>query len=121
MDQDVAMQTGVAVAGAAMFIQFLISLAVYVLCAIGLMKISQKLGKGTPWWAWVPILNIILFLEIAGKPAWWVVLMFIPFVNIVVGIIACLDFAVACGKEKWMGILVFLFAPIMLPIWGFEK
>jgi cobalamin synthase len=46
-------------------------------------KVFVKAGE--PGWAsLVPIYNAIVMLKIAGKPAWWIVLMMIPAVNVVV-------------------------------------
>ena len=45
-------------------------------------KIYVKAGK-PGWGCIVPIYNIILQLEIAGRPLWWIFLMFIPFVNLI--------------------------------------
>ena len=49
-------------------------------------KIYVKAGK-PGWGCIVPIYNIILQLEIAGRPIWWIFLMFIPLVNTVIAII----------------------------------
>ena len=79
-------------------------------------KIFTKAGK-PGWAAIVPIYNIIVMLEIVGRPAWWVVLMLIPFVNFVVAILVSIDLAKSFGKSAGFGIgLAFLgiiFAPIL--------
>ena len=59
-------------------------------------------------------------LRIAGTPAWWVLLMLIPFVNIVGFIMAYIAFAQAFGKGAGfaigMLILPFIFFPLLA--WG---
>ena len=45
-------------------------------------------------------------LNVAKKPVWWVVLFFIPLVNIVMAIIVWMGVAVARGKPDWWGILM---------------
>ena len=76
----------------------LIWLAVVVLVFVSLWKIFEKAGK--PGWAGiVPIYNIIVWLELVGRPIWWIVLMFVPCVSIVVGILLCIDLAKAFGKD----------------------
>ena len=92
--------------GAAAVIAMIIWLAVYAYFAYSLMVISQKTGKGTPWWGWVPILNVLLMLQIADKPGWWILLCLVPLVNIVILIIVWMKIAEARGKPNWWGILM---------------
>src|SRR5258705_3521456 len=81
----------------------LVTLAVVLLIFVSLWKIFEKAGK--PGWAGiVPIYNIIVLLEIVGRPLWWIVLMFVPCVSIVVGIILCIDLAKSFGKDVAYGI-----------------
>ena len=61
----------------------LISLAIMGVVIAGIWKVFEKAGK-PGWAALVPIYNIIVLLDIAGKPAWWLVLMLIPLVNVAV-------------------------------------
>jgi Na+/glutamate symporter len=79
-------------------------------------KIFTKAGK-PGWAAIVPIYNLIVTMEIVGRPAWWVVLMLIPLVNLVVAILVSIDLAKSFGKSAGFGIgLAFLgiiFAPIL--------
>jgi hypothetical protein len=50
---------------------------------------------------------------------WWVILMFLPFVNIIIGIILCIDLAKSFGKGAGVGIGIALLGIIFLPILGF--
>ena len=54
-----------------------------ILLVVAQWKIFTKANK--PGWAsLIPIYNIIVLLEIVGKPWWWLLLMiFVPIVNIV--------------------------------------
>ena len=62
---------------------FFIYFAVIILVIASIWKIFTKAGK--PGWASiVPIYNTIVLLEIVGKPTWWIILLLIPFVNIIV-------------------------------------
>jgi hypothetical protein len=45
-------------------------------------------------------------LNIARKPVWWILLLFIPFVNIVIAIIVWMAIAEARNKPSWWGILM---------------
>ncbi|MEA2162419.1 MAG: hypothetical protein QOK37_546 [Thermoanaerobaculia bacterium] len=91
-------------------------LVVILLIIISLWKIFVKAGK-PGWAAIIPIYNLIVILEIAGKPIWWFILMLIPFVNIIVLIIVYIAFARNFGKGAGfaigMLILPFIFFPML--------
>ena len=64
--------------GAGLGIGFtLLWLAITVLIVAGFWKVFVKAGE-PGWAAIVPIYNIFVLLKIAGKPAWWIILMIIP-------------------------------------------
>lgn len=90
-----------------------------VLMIAALWKIFTKAGK--PGWASIiPIYNTIVEIEIAGKPVWWVFLMFVPLVNIVIAFIIVMDLAKAFGKSgAWGFFLLGLLPFIGFPILGF--
>jgi hypothetical protein len=89
------------------FFVFLLWVAIYVFFAVCIKRIAEKTGQTEKsWYAWVPIANAILLCWIAGKPAWWVILMLIPFVNIVIGIIVWMKVAQACSKPAWLGVVI---------------
>ncbi|MBU1132427.1 hypothetical protein KKC32_04250 [Patescibacteria group bacterium] len=92
-------------------------LAVYLYLAFCLYKIAKKQKAKNAWFAWVPILNIILILEIAKKPIWWLILLCIPFVNIIVGIIVLIGFLNTLKKPDWWAILL-LIPVVNLFAWG---
>ena len=82
------------------------------------MKIYTKAGK--PGWASIiPIYNLIVFLEIVGRPIWWIILMLIPLVNFIVAIILLIDFAKSFGKGVGWAILTIFFGFITFPILAF--
>ena len=65
-----------------MILALLFVLAIVVLMIASMWKIFTKAGK--PGWAClIPIYSTIVLLEIVGKPTWWLILFFIPFVNYV--------------------------------------
>lgn len=91
-----------------------------VLYLVGLAPLYGVLSKaGKPGWAaFVPIYNIILTLEVVGRPVWWVILYFIPIVNIIPIIIVALDMAKSFGRGTGYGIgLIFLSWFFMLGLW----
>jgi Family of unknown function (DUF5684) len=75
---------------------------------------------GRPGWAAIiPIYNMYVWCKIVSRPGWWVILMLIPLVNIIVGIVVCIDMAKSFGKGAGFGIGIALLGIIFLPILGF--
>lgn len=99
-------------------VMFLVWAVVLVAVIAGMWKVFVKAGK-PGWAAIIPIYNIIVMLEIVGKPIWWIVLMFIPLVNIVVAIIVSIALAEKFGKSAAFGIGIALLGFIFIPILGF--
>ncbi len=58
----------------------IISVISYLFFAIMLFLIAKKTGTNLPWLAFIPIANVILMINIARKPIWWLVLLFLPLV-----------------------------------------
>jgi hypothetical protein len=93
--------------------------AIYILAVIGLWKMFVKAGH-PGWAAIIPIYNIYILMKIVGRPGWWVILWFIPFVNFVIAIIVSIDLAKSFGKSAaWGIILLFIFSIIGFLILGF--
>lgn len=91
----------------AFFLVFLVfGLAMYVYFALALSTIATKTHTENAWLAWIPIANIVLMLNIAKKPIWWIILFFVPLVSIVIAIIVFMAIAEARGKPSWWGILM---------------
>ena len=93
-------------------------LVVTLLFIASLWKVFVKAGE-PGWAAIVPFYNIFILLKIAGKPAWWFILMLIPFVNLIVFIIACIALAERFGKGAGFGVGLGLLGGIFFPILGF--
>jgi len=105
-----------ALLGGFIFIFCIILLVAYVYHALALQTIATKTNTENPWFAWIPILNIILMLNIARKPIWWIVLFLIPLVNIVFIILVWMGIAEARNKPNWWGILIIVpVANIIVP------
>ncbi len=94
-------------------------LAIVVLVIVGWWKLFEKAGK-PGWAAIVPIYNLIILCEIAGRPAWWVILFLIPVVNLIAAILIGLDVAKAFGKSELFGVGLALLGPIFYPMLGFS-
>lgn len=96
----------------------LVVLAIIVAVIAGFWKVFEKAGK--PGWASiVPIYNLVILLEIAQKPMWWIVLMFIPLVNIAIAVLISIEVAKAFGKTPAFGVGLALLGFVFYPILGF--
>lgn len=93
-------------------------LAVLLLTVAGFWQTFVKAGE-PGWAAIIPIYNIYIWCKIVGRPGWWVILLFIPFVNIVIDIILSIDLAKSYGKGAGFGIGIFFLPFIFLLILGF--
>ena len=111
--------TGISPLGAGIGMGVLICyLAVLLLIVIGMWMIFVKAGK--PGWASIiPIYNLVVLLEIVGKPIWWIILMLIPLVNLIVYIIVLVELAKRFGKGIGFALGLFFFPFIFFPILGF--
>src|SRR6266576_243958 len=78
-------------------------LLIALLVIVAMWKVFTKAGR--PGWASIiPIYNMYVWCKIVGRPGWWILLILIPFVNIIVGIILCIDMAKSFGKGAGFGI-----------------
>ena len=92
--------------GAFLMVYLICLLALYVYGSLALQTIANKTNTENAWLAWIPIANIVLALNIAKKPIWWIILFFIPLVNIVMFVLVVMGIAEARNKPSWWGILV---------------
>lgn len=106
---------GAAGIGAGMIIFYL---AVIVLVYAGLWKIFVKAGK-PGWAAIVPIYNIIVLIEIVGKPTIWVLWLLIPCVNIVFAVWLYNLLSKSFGKTEGYTVGMILLPFVFIPMLGF--
>ena len=91
-------------------------LAIYVYFALALQTIATKTNTENSWLAWIPIANLVLMLNVAKKPLWWILLFIIPLVNIVVAIMVWMAVAEARHKPNWWGVLAIVpFVNLIVP------
>ena len=116
------------IAGFAM-IFLIIGIAFYLFICFCLFRIAKKLNVPSPWIAFIPIVQVWTWVTCAGKPAWWIILLLVPIVNIFLGIYLWMCIAENLGKNKWLfgvvqGIFWYIFFPIslvLLAIMAFSK
>jgi hypothetical protein len=73
------------------------TLAIWVFSIICMWRVFEKAGK-PGWAAIIPIYNLIVIIEIAGKPIWWIILFLIPIVNIVIAIMVLHGVSTSFGQ-----------------------
>ncbi|MEO5924895.1 MAG: DUF5684 domain-containing protein [Bryobacteraceae bacterium] len=118
MDEDQIAQLVGGGAFAFLGVILLCALAVAAVTIVGMWKVFEKAGK--PGWAViVPIYNIIVMLEITGRPIWWVFLYLIPLVNFIFAIILYVDLAKSFGQGMGFAIGLMFLSFIFFPILGF--
>ena len=87
---------------------------------VALWKVYTKAGQ--PGWAsLIPFYNTYVMLKIVGRPGWWLLLLFIPIINIIFTVIVVLDLAKVFGKSAIFGIfglLIFTYIGFMMLAFG---
>ena len=115
-DADVALAAGAAAGIGIGIVILYFGLIIFML--VSMWKIFTKAGK--PGWACiVPIYNLVILLEIIGKPTWWIILLLIPIVNFVVLIIITHNLSLAFGKDGGFTAGLILLPVIFYPILAF--
>ena len=106
--------------GAPLVIIMIISLLLSVLLIVSMWKIYKKAGK-PGWAAIVPVYNIIVLLEIAELPLWYLVLFIVPFANIYAMFKIYIELAHKFGKSTGFGVASVFFSIVCFPILAFNK
>ncbi len=110
---------GAAAAGIGMGLM-IFYLLVYLFYGYCMYKIFQKAGRTDAWAAFIPIYNIIVLLEVVKKPVWFIILFFIPFVNLYASWVINDRLAKGFGKETPLyTILLFFLGFIFIPVLAF--
>ena len=93
-------------------------IALVVIEIVALWKIFEKAGQAG-WKAIIPIYNGYILLKIVGKPGWWLILFFIPIVNLVFVIWTYNMLSKSFGKDEAFTVGLILLGIVFLPILAF--
>ncbi|MFC3561702.1 DUF5684 domain-containing protein [Pedobacter jamesrossensis] len=96
----------------------IIYLAIIVVLIVGMWKVFEKAGK-PGWAAIIPIYNLIILLEIVGKPMIWILWLLIPCVNIVFMVWLYNLVSKSFGKSEGFTVGMVIFPFIFWPLLGF--
>ena len=65
----------------------------------GTWKLYRAAGE-SPWKALVPIYNAVILMKIINRPKWWVILLFIPTINVIIFAVLWIETARSFGKNS---------------------
>ena len=100
---------------------FLAFVAVFLLVIlVSMARVFRKAGR-SGWAAFVPIYNVIVLLQIAGRPAWWVLFTPVPVVNVVLGARLGIALADRFNRGRLFGLGLFFLGPLFLPLLAFSN
>lgn len=105
-------------------IALIIGLLFYLFYGLCWWKIAKKTNTENAWFAFIPILNIVLMLQVVRRPVWWLLLCLVPLVNVIIILVLYMDVAETFGMSKWLGCIGVFFSPLMLvllPYWAFSS
>ena len=74
-------------------------LLIQVVHFLGTWKLYQKAGRKA-WEAAVPVYNAIVLMQIIGRPRWWVILLFIPIINLLMFPVVWVETIRSFGKTR---------------------
>jgi len=90
--------------------------AVIILWIAGMWKVFSKAGQ-PGWAAIIPIYQLIVLCQVAGRPIWWFLLLLICFP--IFYIIICIDIAKRFGKGGGFAVGLIFLPFIFFPMLGF--
>ena len=73
-------------------------LIIQVIHFLGTWKLYVKAGR-KPWEAIIPIYNAIVLMKIINRPTWWVILLFIPIINLLMFPVIWIETIRSFGKN----------------------
>ena len=85
-------------------------LAIQVVHFLGTFRLYQKAGRKS-WEAIVPVYNAIVLMQIIRRPKWWVILLFVPIINLMMFPVIWVETLRSFGRNQSidtiLGILTF--------------
>jgi signal peptidase I len=84
---------------------FIFLLILQVIHGLGTWKLYVKAGRQA-WEAFAPVYNAVVLMKIISRPWWWVILMFLPIVNLIMIPAAWVETARAFGKDTKIDALI---------------
>ena len=99
---------------------FLAFVAVFLLVILfSMARVFRKAGRSGVA-AFVPIYNLVVLLEIAGKPLWWVLFTPIPVVNLILGARLGIALSRRFNRGRLFGLGLLFLGPLFFPLLAFS-
>jgi len=99
---------------------YLVAALVLVSTLAGLYRLFEKAGR-RGWEALVPVYSFFIILKLSGRPLWWLIWLFVPFLNVFIGVTVYISFVKSYGKFSVLRQAAAIFLGfIFLPKWGFD-
>jgi hypothetical protein len=114
----VPLQNGGGGGGAVALLVFLVPLLIAAVVIAGMWKAFSKAGE-PGWAAIIPIYNIYVIVKISDNPWWWLILFFIPILNLVALFKINIDVAKEFGQGLGFGLGLAILPIIFWPLLGF--
>jgi serine/threonine protein kinase len=90
------------------------------LFCVGIWRVYVKAGL-PGWGSLVPVYNLVLWMRLAGKPGWWAIWLFVPFLNLVIYTIVTFEVAKNFGKGVAYTLGLLLLPPIFYTTLGLGR
>jgi hypothetical protein len=114
----VPLQNGGGGGGAAALLIFVVPLLIALVVIAGMWKAFAKAGE-PGWAAIIPLYNVYVMVKISDNPWWWLILFFIPVLNLVALFKINIDVAKEFGQGLGFGIGLAILSIIFWPLLGF--
>ena len=96
----------------------LVYLAILVAVVAGIWKAFEKAGE-PGWAAIIPIYNVYVMVKISGNDWWWLLLFFVPLVNLLALLKISVDVAEQFGQGLGFGLGLGFLSFVFWPLLGF--
>ena len=80
---------------------FIFILIIQVIHGLGTWKLYIKAGRQA-WEAFVPVYNAVVLMKIINRSWWWVILLFLPIVNLIMFIVVWVETTRSFGKNTYL-------------------
>ncbi len=77
---------------------FIFILIIQIIHGLGTWKLYIKAGRQA-WEAFIPVYNGVVLMKIINRPWWWIILLFLPIVNLIMLIVVWVETARSFGKN----------------------
>lgn len=84
---------------------FIFFIIIQIIHGLGTWKLYIKAGREA-WEAFIPIYNAWVLMQIITRPWWWIILMFLPIVNLIMIPAVWVETARAFGKDSKLDALI---------------